>query len=306
MIEIVLGDVGEGRVEFDADDLMKRELAGDEHGAALTCSEVEECIVLDGVGWISGSPEVDQGTQNAGGDAVVGGDVRIAGVAGDEVACGDQAAGFDTVDLVEGVLWRRHDLGDFGFTGGHRRLADLDEVGIAVEPEGSAACGCDALRRPCGLLEQSNGSVAYGLETGKAIDNLGLELRVSGLVTAGWSESDLDFVSLGDAGDIGPGSFVVRGNGDGTDQAEIDDVAGKDGIVAVSESEKDVGFAEHLSMIRAIHPYFRQMCARSLIQRLYGWTEACRRVEDRICRYLGWLVCQALVLAFDKVLGEGF
>jgi hypothetical protein len=285
---------------------MKGKLARDKHGAAFTCADVDEGVVLDGMGRISGAPEVDEGAQDAGSDAIVGGDVGIVGMTGDEIASSDETAGFDTVDLVEGVLWRRHDLGDFGFTGGHRRLADLDEVGIAVEPEGSAACGCDALRRPCGLLEQSNGSVAYGLETGKAIDNLGLELRVSGLVTAGGSESDLDFVSLGDARDIGAGSFVVRGNGDGTDQAEIDDVAGKDGIVAVAESEKDVGFAEHLSMIRAIHPYSRQMCARSLIQRLYGWTEACRRVEDRICRYLGWLVCQALVLAFDKVLGEGF
>jgi hypothetical protein len=28
------------------------------------------------------------------------------------------------VDLVEGVLGRRHDLRDFGFAGGHWRLAD--------------------------------------------------------------------------------------------------------------------------------------------------------------------------------------
>ena len=166
MIEIVLGDVGEVGVEFDADDLMKRQLAGDEHGAALTCSEVKERVVLDGVRWVGGSPEVDEGAKDAGGDAVVRGDVRIVGVTCEEVARGDQAAGFDAVDLVEGVLWRRYDVGDFGFAGGHRRLADLYEVGISVEAEGSAACGCDVLRRPCGLLEEGNDSVAYGLETG--------------------------------------------------------------------------------------------------------------------------------------------
>ena len=45
----------------------------------------------------------DQGAQDAGGDAVVGGDVLVVGVAGDEMFGGNQAAGVDAVDLVEGM-----------------------------------------------------------------------------------------------------------------------------------------------------------------------------------------------------------
>jgi hypothetical protein len=51
-------------------------------------------------------PEVDEGAEDAGGDAVVGGDVGVVGMAGGEVAGCDEAAGFYAVDLVEGVLWR--------------------------------------------------------------------------------------------------------------------------------------------------------------------------------------------------------
>ena len=103
-VEVELCGVGEGGVELDADDLMEGELAGDEHGAAFAGTEVDEGVVRDGVGWVGGAPQVDEGAEDAGGDAVVGGDVRVAGVAGDEIAGCDEAAGFDAVDLVEGVL----------------------------------------------------------------------------------------------------------------------------------------------------------------------------------------------------------
>ncbi len=99
-----LGDVGDGGVEFDADDLVEGEFAGDEHGAAFAGADVDEGVAGDGVGWGGGAPEVDEGAEDAGGDAVVGGDVGVVGVAGDEVAGGDEAAGVDAVDLVEGMV----------------------------------------------------------------------------------------------------------------------------------------------------------------------------------------------------------
>src|SRR5437762_2213838 len=119
MIEITLRGVGEGRVEFDADDLVEGKLAGDEHGAAFASTDVDEGVVGDGVGWGGGAPEADEGAEDAGGDTVVGGDVGVVGVAGDEVSGGDQAAGLDSVDLVEGVLrWFRgwHYERGFGFS----------------------------------------------------------------------------------------------------------------------------------------------------------------------------------------------
>ena len=92
-----------GRVEFDADDLAEGEFAGDEHGSAFAGADVEECVVVDGVGWGGVAPVFDEGAEDAGGYAVVGGDVGVVGVAGDEVAGGDEAAGVDAVGLVEGM-----------------------------------------------------------------------------------------------------------------------------------------------------------------------------------------------------------
>ena len=118
VVEVELGDVGQGGVELDADDLVERELAGDEHCAAFACAEIDEGVVRDGVGWGGGAPEVDESAEDAGGDAVIGGDVGVVGVAGDEVAGGDEAAGVDAVDLVEGMLGRLgggHDKRGFGF-----------------------------------------------------------------------------------------------------------------------------------------------------------------------------------------------
>ncbi len=77
------------------------------------------------MGWGGGTPEVDEGAEDAGGDAVVGGDVGVVGVAGGEFSGGDEAAGLDAVDLVEGVLgwrWRRHDDGGFGLAGRLRHV----------------------------------------------------------------------------------------------------------------------------------------------------------------------------------------
>ena len=77
-----------GGVEFDADDVAEGELAGDEHGAAFAGADVDEGVAGDGVGRGGVAPEVDEGAEDAGGDAVVGGDVLVVGVAGDEVLAG--------------------------------------------------------------------------------------------------------------------------------------------------------------------------------------------------------------------------
>ena len=50
----------------------------------------------------------------------------------------------------------------------------------------------------------------------------------------------------GTPGMLGAGGFGVGRDGDGADEAEVDDVAGEDGVVAVAEGGEDVGFGEHL------------------------------------------------------------
>jgi hypothetical protein len=124
-------------------------------------------------------------------------------------------------------------------------LADLDEVWVAVEAEDFAAGGGDVERGPGGFVEESDDGVAYGLEAGEAIGDLGLKLGVGVFGWIGGSELDLDAVFLWDAGDVGAGSFEVGGDGDGADEAEVDYVAGEDGIVTVAEGGEDVGFGEH-------------------------------------------------------------
>ncbi len=148
VVEVALRDVGEGGVEFDADDLAEGEFAGDEHGAAFAGADVDEGVVVDGVGWGGLAPVVDEGAEDAGGDAVVGGDVLVVGVAGDEVAGGDEAAGVDAVDLVEGVvwwLWRwRRDERVFGFACGHCRSQRIwTRLGLPSRPR---------ILRPAGVM----------------------------------------------------------------------------------------------------------------------------------------------------------
>jgi hypothetical protein len=124
--------------------------------------------------------------------------------------------------------------------------ADLDEVGVAVEAEDLAAGGSDAEWGPCGFVEKSDDGVTYGFEAGEAVDDLGAELGLGGLVGLGGREFDVDFVFLGDAGDVCAGGFGVGSDFDGADEAEVDDVAGENGVVTVAEGEEDVGLGEHL------------------------------------------------------------
>ena len=118
------GDGGERGVELDADDLAEAEFAGDEQAAAFAGADVDEGVAGDGVGRDGVAPVGDEGAEDARGDAVVGGDVLVVGVAGDEVPGGDEAAGVDAVDLVEGVL------GGFGV--GMTRMGALGLRGFFV------------------------------------------------------------------------------------------------------------------------------------------------------------------------------
>ena len=205
VVEVELRGVGEGGVEFDADDLVEGEFAGDEHGAAFAGADVEEGVVRDGMGWGGGAPEVDEGAEDAGGDAVVGGDVGVVGVAGDEVAGGDEAAGLDAVDLVEGVLGRR----GVGMTIGALGL----RVGMGFSGSGSG-CGLPSrprVLRPVGVMlrgDQVGSSrrvMVVWLTVSRPARRLAIwawSWAVGGFVGLGGGEFDLDFVFLGDAGDV--------------------------------------------------------------------------------------------------------
>ncbi len=103
VVDVGAGDGGEVGVELDADDFAEAEFAGDEQAAAFAGTDVDEGVAGDGVGGDGLAPLVDEGAQDAGRDAVVGGDVLVVGVAGDEVLGGDEAAGVDAVHLVEGM-----------------------------------------------------------------------------------------------------------------------------------------------------------------------------------------------------------
>ncbi len=106
-----------------------------------------------------------------------------------------------------------------GFRVGKLFSADLDEVGVAVQAEDFAAGGGDAEGRPCGLVEESDGGVAYGFEAGEAVCDLGAEVGFGCFVCLRWGEFDVDAVFLGDAGDVGAGGFEVGGDRDGADEA---------------------------------------------------------------------------------------
>jgi hypothetical protein len=125
-------------------------------------------------------------------------------------------------------------------------LADLDEIRVAVEAQGFAAGWSDLLGRPYRFFEESDDGLADSFETGETIFDLGFELGVGGFVGLGWGEFDFDAVLLRDTGDVCAGCLAVTRDFYGADEAEIDDVAGEDGIVAVAESEEDVSFGEHL------------------------------------------------------------
>ncbi len=124
---ILAGDAGEGGVELDADDFLEMEFAGDEEAAAFACADVEEGVAVDGVGREGLAPMGDEGAQDGGRDRVVGGDVLIVGMAGEQVGGGDEAAGIDGVGLIEGVDGKGGELEQIA-----RTRARRDEVGFGL------------------------------------------------------------------------------------------------------------------------------------------------------------------------------
>ena len=99
------------------------------------------------------------------------------------------------------------------------------------------------------MVEDGDGGVAYGFEASEAVCNLGAELGFGGFVCLCWGELDFDAMFLRDAGDVGAGGFEVGSDRDGADEAEVDDVAGEDGIIAVAEREEDGGLGEHAGLM---------------------------------------------------------
>ena len=124
-------------------------------------------------------------------------------------------------------------------------LADLDQSGVAIETENFAAGWGDVAGRPSGSAENVDCGVADGFDTSEPVGNLGAELRLCRFGWTGENQVDVDAVLLRDAGNTCAGSVFVLGEGDGADEAKIDDVAGEFGIVAVAESGEDLGLGEH-------------------------------------------------------------
>ncbi len=110
-------------VELDADDFEEGRLGGDEEGAAFAGADVEKGVAIDGEGRGGAvEPEVNEGAEDGGRDAVVGGDVLVAELSGEELRAGDEAAGIGAVGGVEGVDGRRCGgcrLDELRLSGGH-------------------------------------------------------------------------------------------------------------------------------------------------------------------------------------------
>ena len=135
-------------------------------------------------------------------------------------------------------------------------LPDLDQTGVAIETEDFAAGGSDVLWSPGRMVDQVDGGLADGFETCEPIDDLCAELGLGGFVGVCRGEGELNFVASWDAGYVGAGCFVIGCKCDGADEAEIDDVTGQYGIIAVAKSGEDLRFSEHGEG--------RQLCAAAL------------------------------------------
>jgi len=101
------------------------------------------------------------------------------------------------------------------------------------------------LRGPGGRGEDRYGGLGDGLEAGEAVDDLGAEVGFCCFRWMGWDQADVDAMFLRDAGDASAGGIEIRRDGDALDEAEVDDVEGKLGVVAVAKSGVDVSFGEH-------------------------------------------------------------
>ena len=104
-VEVGVGDAGEVGVELDAFGAEEGELGGEEQGASFAGADVEEDGIFDGREGLGAlQPDVEEGLEDAGSDAVVGGELFgfVPGAEGDDGA-GDEAGGVGAVEGVEGV-----------------------------------------------------------------------------------------------------------------------------------------------------------------------------------------------------------
>jgi hypothetical protein len=166
---------------------------------------------------------------------------------------------------------------------------DLDEVirGLSrcqVGGEALAAFGRDALGRPDGMRENVDFGSADGLEGGEAV----LDLRGQRGVfrRGGEDEGDADAMARRDTGDAGAGGVGVGCDGDGFDEAEIDDVEGDLRLVAVAEGGEDGGLGE------------RELLG---LRRHAGWFEDNATQDRRAAALAGWSL---IVLAGAKNLNR--
>ncbi len=94
---------------------------------------------------------------------------------------------------------------------------------------------------------------ADGFEGGEAVLNLGDErsvlrirniLRARGRDDLGEDKSYADAMAGWDSGNACAGGAGIGRDGDGVDEAEVDDVEGDTGVIAVAEGCADAGFGE--------------------------------------------------------------
>ncbi len=97
----------------------------------------------------------------------------------------------------------------------------------------------DALGRPGGVREDFDLGAADGLEGGEAVLDLAGQRGVLG--ERGEDEGDADAMTRGDARNARAGSVGVGCDGDGFDEAEVDDIEDKLGLVAVAQGGEYVG-----------------------------------------------------------------
>src|SRR5215469_6663508 len=136
-------------------------------------------------------------------------------------------------------------------------LPDLDQVGVAVEAEYAAADGGDLEWAPGGFGDEEDLGVAGFFEAGEAVLDLRGELGGCLFGGVGEGQFDLDTMFLWDARDTGAWSVGVGGDGDGADEAQVDDVAGERGVEAVAQSVQNVRFGQHQQVLSP-----RQKCAK--------------------------------------------
>ena len=110
------------------------------------------------------------------------------------------------------------------------------------------------LGRPGGRGDEDDGGLTCFFESGEAILDLGGDLHGRFVGGTGQGEFYIDAVLLRDSGDSCAGSFGVRLDRDGADEAEVDYVAGEHGIVAVAQGGEDVRLGKHRGLFRGVPP----------------------------------------------------